>query len=290
MLPTHQKRPVRGAESARRVAPPRNGLPLDTRVGLCPGARVPRSVARFRRSWGCEVNEADNYWEIMAAVIPVIALAFVLEVRYLQFHRMGPFNRLMTALTHTATILVLLFSELAALSHVQGKRQAPWAEDAALYGCVAALSVILTVPATRLLLIAVYGTSWSTYRKYWQTQRSLRSLKEQVKQVDKLIERNKKSLRRNDMLSRQLSDEWKRIEPYDLATVWKKESLADGMQTLAANRLAIIEQHEELKVTRMKFARRYRKFERQLVKIAGFRTKHLMQEMNKHYGTGGGQL
>lgn len=248
------------------------------------------SAARLERNWGCEVNEADKYWEIMAAVIPVIALALVVEVRYLQFHRMGPFSRLANALTHTITILVLLFSELAALSHLQGRRQAPWAEDAALYGCVAALSVVLTWPASRLLLIAVHGTSLSTYRRYWQVQRSLGGMKKQVKQLDRLIERNEKVLRDNDKLSRKLRDEWQGIEPHDLATVWRKEVLADGMQCLAANRVTILEQREELKADRIKFAKKHRKFERQLIKIAGNRTKQLMRALDKHHGTGGHQL
>lgn len=236
------------------------------------------------------MNEADKYWEIMAAVIPVIALAFVVEVRYLQFHRMGPFSRLATALTHTITILVLLFSELAALTHLQGGRQAAWAEHVALYGCVAALSVILTTPASRLFFIAVHGTGWSTYRAYWQTQRSLRALKRQVKQVDKLIERNKKALRDNDKLSGEVRDEWQGIEPRDLATVWRKEFLSDGLQRLEQNRMVILEQRDELKVTRIAYTKKHRKFERQLIKMAGNRTKQLMQAMDKHYGPGGTQL
>lgn len=84
----------------------------------------------------------------MATVIPVIALAFVVEVRYLRLDAMGPFHRLCTSLAHAGTILVLLFSEIAALSHLAGHLQADWAESVAVNGCAAGLAVVLAEPAT----------------------------------------------------------------------------------------------------------------------------------------------
>lgn len=230
------------------------------------------------------VNDADKYWEIMAAVIPVIALAFILEVRYLQLHKMGPFMRLLTAVTHTLTIFVLLFSELSALNQLLGTRQARWAEFVALYGCVAALSVVLATPATQLLLVAVYGTSWASYVSYWSIWKDLRGLRSQVKQLDILMRKNGKLLKGNSELIGVVSARADSVHGQDLKAVWDKQSLLHDLEKLQSDREQMIAAQATMQEQKRIAVRAIHKFEKKAVNITGARTKRLLRELDKQSG------
>lgn len=227
------------------------------------------------------MGDASKFWEIMASVIPVIALAFVVEVRYLRLDEMGPFRRLATALTHAATILVLLFSEIAALNSLAGTPQADWAKHVALNGCAAALAVVLSAPATKFLLVGIYGTHPSTYKRYLQAKRLLRTYRNQQRRLNRVLRKNARQHRTMQGLVTTLEEKWARLPAHDLQTIWAKEATGAHLEvgrTLVADietdRAEILQALAEAK-------KNQRKMERKVVKTAGRQTKRILREYEK---------
>lgn len=228
------------------------------------------------------MNESDSFWEIIAAVVPVLALAFVLEIRYMRFHRLGPFDRLHAALTHALTILILLASEAAALIHLQGLRQARWAENVALYGCLTALSVILITPTGRLLIIASHGTTRAGYVAYWKARRRLRVLRRDIKDLGRQHRKGKRLLTRLDEMISTAKRKDLLLPARDLQTIWQKETLRSAVASLQVERADFVQSQAAFLERTKKAERSVRKLERKLVKHSGTRTKIIMKALDKH--------
>lgn len=232
-------------------------------------------------SHGGMMGDASKFWEIMATVIPVIALAFVVEVRYLRLDEMGPFRRLFTAITHAATILILLFSELAALGSLAGRPQADWARDVALNGCAIALAVVLSAPASRFLLVAAYGTHPTTYAGYWKVKRLLREHRRELKKTYRVLRSSDRQQERVQRMIKPLAEKANTLPAHDLHTVWAKELNADLLESAVALRDEIAEHREQLVRQIGAAHKRERKMERRIVKMAGRRTKSLLRHLDK---------
>lgn len=226
--------------------------------------------------------DLNKFWEIMATVIPVIALAFVVEVRYVRLHEMGPFRRLGTALAHAITIGVLLFSEIAALSNLSGVPQAAWAASIALYGCVAALAVVLWTPATRLLLVAIYGTSPSVYAHYWRASRLLAQQRRLIRKQERQLIDHEKIRQEADDLIEQREARSRLLPERDLPTIWAKESFDSATEEVYEARAQISEGLVDMKKDIRDLKRSSWKTEREIIKIAGRKSKHLSRLLNKH--------
>lgn len=224
------------------------------------------------------MDESDKFWEIMAAVVPVLALAFVLEMRVVRFHRMGPFSRLRMALTHAFTILILLASEAAALMHLQGARQAPWAESVALYGCLAALSVILVTPTSRLLIIAFYGTSPADYVSYWKLWRRLRGVRRRLKAHKRRIWEGHRKLQRIDDLVAKHEGK----AGGDIHSTRQKENNRSQITKLVAERGDLSRELTAVENETKDLEKEIRKLDQKLVKQAGLRTKLIMKAFDEN--------
>lgn len=227
------------------------------------------------------MGDASKFWEIMASVIPVIALAFVVEVRYLRLHEMGPFRRLATAFAHAATILILMFSEIAALSSLAGHPQADWAREVALNGCAAGLAVVFSTPATRLILVATYGTHPATYAGYWKAKRLLRQHRRLLSETRRILRRNDKQQKR---LARHMAPLVKRaatLPANDLHTIWTREVNAAHLETAQSLQEDIAADRKKILREITAGQKRQRKMEREIVKTAGRRTKSILRQFDK---------
>lgn len=228
------------------------------------------------------MGDSNKFWEIMATVIPVIALAFVVEVRYVPLHEMGPFRRLATGLAHAITIAVLLFSEISALNHLSGVPQAAWAANVALYGCVAALAVVLWTPATRLLIVALYGTSPSVYVHYWKASRLLAEQRRLIrKQERQLVDHEKIKQEASDLIE-QREAQSRRMPERDLPTIWAKQSFDSVTEEVHGLRAQISEGLVDMRRDIRDLKKSSGKTEREIIKIAGRHSKRLSQLLNKN--------
>ncbi len=227
------------------------------------------------------MGDASKFWEIMASVIPVIALAFVVEVRYLRLDEMGPFHRLATALAHAATILVMLFSELAALSSLAGIPQADWARPVALNGCAAALAVVLSAPATKFLIVGIYGTRPSAYKGYLQAKLLLRSYRKQQRRLERILRKNDQQHQTYRMLVGSLEEKWAALPVEDLQTIWTKEITGAHLEVGRALVKDIEADRSEMLDALAKARKNQRKMERKVIKTAGRQTKAILREYEK---------
>ncbi|MGP4033630.1 hypothetical protein [Pseudarthrobacter sp. 1C304] len=229
------------------------------------------------------MGDASKFWEIMATVIPVIALAFVVEVRYLRLDEMGPFRRLATSLAHAATILVLLFSELAALSNLAGTPQARWAELVALNGCAAGLAVVLSGPAIKFLIIGIYGTHPETYKGYWRVSRLLREHGNLVKQIHRQLKKNSRQQEDLRKVISALEARRATLPPArDLHTVWAREVNEDSLATARAVLVEVEAAQSKMMQQKKDAEKNQRKNERQIVKLAGSQTKRILREFERN--------
>jgi hypothetical protein len=225
--------------------------------------------------------DSGKFWEIMATVIPVIALAFVLEVRYLRLEAMGPFRRLVTTLAHAGTILVLLFSELAALNNLAGSPQADWAVPVAVNGCAAGLAVVLSGPAAKLLIVGIYGTSFSSYKGYWRVSRLLRKGAKQVKVQMRILRQLQGQEKRILGIVTALDQQGREMPAGDLHTIWAKElheaRVEDARRLQEAIRADIARAATLLRAA----IKRQRKTERKIIKMAGGRTRSMLRAFER---------
>ncbi|WP_307427871.1 hypothetical protein [Pseudarthrobacter defluvii] len=200
----------------------------------------------------------------------------------MKLHKMGPFRRLVTSWAHALTIAVLLFSEVAALNHLSGRPQADWAAYIALNGSVAALGVILWTPATRLLLIAVYGTSPQVYFEYWKFSRLQAIHRRLLRKSERQIQKNEKIGRAADRLIIKREAQSNTMPQVDLRTIWAKESFDAGTAQLRKVRAEI--PIERLKIERdiRKAKKQSRKSEQEMIKVAGRYSKKLSSVLNKN--------
>ncbi|WP_457949689.1 hypothetical protein ACTAQI_03905 [Pseudarthrobacter sp. alpha12b] len=200
----------------------------------------------------------------------------------MKLHKMGPFRRLVTAWAHAITIAVLLFSEVAALNRLSGRPQADWAAYIALNGSVAALGVILWTPATRLLLIAVYGTSPQVYFEYWKFSRLRAIHRRLLRKSERQIQENEKIGRAADRLIIKREAQSKTMPEVDLRTIWAKEFFDAGTAQLRKVRAEI--PIERLKIERdiRKAKKQSRKSEQEMIKVAGRYSKKLSSVLDKN--------
>ena len=227
------------------------------------------------------MNDSDKFWEIVAAVVPVLALAFVLEIRFVRFHRMGPFARLQLALTHALTILILLASEAAALVHLQGLRQAHWAESVALCGCLTALSVILITPTGRLLVIALHGTRPADYVVYWKSWKRLRALRRDVRHLERQNREGRRMLKRIDGLIAKYEMKDRLLHGENLHSIWQKVTFRWAVSELEADRADFLLSQASFEESTKNAEKSVRKLERKLVKQTGTRTALIMKAFDK---------
>jgi hypothetical protein len=228
--------------------------------------------------------DADKYWETAAAVVPVLALAFVVEIRYMQFHRLTPFTRLNIALTHALTICLLLWALAASLFHLMGWRQAPWAESVAFYGILVSLSVILITPVSRLLMLGLYSNTPSDYVFYWKQSRKLRRLQRELRQVARKMAVEERKLGKYDaMLS-----EWPAKHPFvpvvDLQSAWRNAEIASGQEDLERTREKFAQDLEDGNERIRKMKSEVREAEKQLIEHSGRGAKLIMEMMDKQSG------
>lgn len=228
------------------------------------------------------MGDSSKFWEIMATVIPVIALAFVVEVRYLRLHEMGPFRRLATALTHAATIAILLFSEVAALTALSGPPQAAWAAHVALYGCVAALAVVLWTPATKLIIVAFFGTSRAVYVHYWKASRLLAQHRRLVKKQERQLIKHERIRRDADELIGRRTTRSKVMPERDLRTIWAKQSFDSKTDEVHEIRAAVSSELVNIKRDIRDSKKSISKTEREMIKLAGRKSKQLSHLLDKH--------
>lgn len=229
------------------------------------------------------MGDASKFWEIMATVIPVIALAFVVEVRYLRLDEMGPFRRLATSLAHAATILVLLFSEISALSNLAGTPQARWAELVALNGCAAGLAVVLSGPAIKFLIIGIYGTHPETYKGYWRVSRLLSEHRKLVKQIHRHLKKNGRQQENVRKAITTLEERRATLLPArDLHTAWAREVNEEYLTTARAVLVQVEDARSEMMQQIRDAEKKRRKTERKIVKMAGGQTKRILREFDRN--------
>jgi hypothetical protein len=96
----------------------------------------------------------SNYWATVAQVLPVLALAVVVEARAIH-QRWTPdtpkWLRFTQALIWAATLLILAFGESAALRALRGVPVWPWWTLLLEYAISAAISLLVLAPALELL-------------------------------------------------------------------------------------------------------------------------------------------
>ena len=229
--------------------------------------------------------DADKFWEITAAVVPVLALAFVLELRSLPLQRLMPFDRINIAMTHAVTIIALLAAQVASLLHLLGARQAPWAEIFAFYGMIVSLSVILVTPASRLITVGVYSSTPSDYVFYWKKSRLIRRLRRELRRIERQLLTAKRQLRKFDAAAAEWQAKNPAVPVVDLQSAWRNAEIANGIEELQQTRATFAQDISEHRERINKAKRKVRKRQKQLIRhTGGYRAELIMRMIDKQAG------
>jgi len=249
------------------------------------GQVLQKCLQRCRWVRSSLTHDADKFWEITAAVVPVLALAFILEVRSAPLQRLMPFDRFYLSLTHALTIILLLVAQMASLLHLLGSRQAPWAEYVAFYGMIVSLSVILVTPASRLITVGLHSSGPSDYVFYWKKSRVIRKLRRELRQIERQLLVAKRQMKKFDAVAA----EWQAQNPFvpvvDLQSAWRNAEIASGNEDLQRTRAKFSQDITAHRERINKANRKLRKRKKQLIRhTGGYRAQLIMKVLDKHTG------